>query len=828
MTEKVRMPADLGQVTLKLLGKFDSRDLARFGLPTSIAFLYIYTASNPSITAYAVFAASTVFGSTWAIWRPWGRPLDQNLYQALRWTTQKEIDVTPEVEQGLIKAGDSVTALIEVEPINLELKSGSEKAALHKLYQDLLQTVDYQVTVYSTQSPIDLKTHLNELDTSDKVQESYSDYCHRLQEAGQNKTTHYVSVRVEDGDIEELENRVDEIQEQLNSGGLTTNRVSQFEGNEVKPTPEVNHNNLTYPDSENRTSSKTVCVSEYPGDVDFSWITQLLQVEGLVDVTQVVNPREAADTVSSLQKLENKAEAENDSLVRKGYGSSRRLERLLDDVDWFQNLLADQDDQPVEYGVYITVYGENDEACEATLRQVQNRLKTLGIKYRNTALRTDQSHYTTMPGLPDKLDEGLLVPAGSAASGFPFTSTSSIDENGVLFGVGNSTDASIILDRFKWNAGHQVLAGATGSGKSFYSKLLLLRSSLIYDNLQINIVDPKPEYGEIEKVLRNYASVNRFEFKGSVSDDAQELIQHVEEAYHSAQQTSAKTIVVVDEAHRLLKTEQGASVLSTLVREARSSNTAATLITQTINDFYRTEDGEDILKNIPCKALFAHEEADNRPAEAFNLSTVAETSLYNLAKGDQDSTDYSQAILSVSNQFESEIKVEASDVEASIIEKGEIADNISPAYSDFEKDHNGEHSFSEISEEAQNAEEDTNSIIESLSRIDLPALSWPSLSSNSDNATPSEPLKNDSNSNDTTAETSFGIPNWIKGLAIAGGLFLGITFVIALAAVSSDNLVESNSIFGVIAKLILTFSISTLLLYFCFSLVDAYNAVKEA
>ena len=822
MTEKVRMPADLGQVTLKLLGKFDSRDLARFGLPTSIAFLYIYTSSNPSITAYALFAASTVLGSTWAVWRPWGRPLDQNLYQALRWTTQKKIDVTPEVEQGLIKAGDSVTALIEVEPINLELKSGSEKAALHKLYQDLLQTVDYQITVYSTQSPVDLKSYLNELDTSDKVQKSYSDYCHRLQEDGQNTTSHYVSVRVEDGDVEELENRVDEIQEQLNSGGLTTNRVSKVKEEQVRPAPEVNHNNLAYPNSKNRGFSKTVYVSEYPGDVDFSWITQILQVEGLVDVTQVVKPREAAGTVSSLQKLENKAEAENDSLVRKGYGSSRRLERLLDDVDWFRNLLADQDDQPVEYGVYITVYGESHEACEAALRQVQNRLKTLGIKYRDTALRTDHSHYTTTPGLPDKLDEGLLVPAGSAASGFPFTSTSSIDENGVLFGVGNSTDASIILDRFKWNAGHQVLAGATGSGKSFYSKLLLLRSSLIYDDLNINIVDPKPEYSQIEEVLEEQASVNRYEFTGSISDNTEKLVEAVQEAYRDAQSYCGKTIVVVDEAHRLLKKEEGASALSTLVREARSSNTAVTLITQTISDFNRTKDGADILKNIPCKALFAHEKADGEIAETFSLSTIAETQLYNLAKGAEDATEYSQSILSVSNQLETQVKIEATETEQRLIEEGEIPD-VEEEIQDIEAD--SEEAISPSVNHEEHSSDNDSSVTDIISGIEVPFL--PTLSSD-DNQTETKSKEEESSRDNLLPD--FQISEYISknmeiGLLMAK-LFLHM-FLLYLISGFLTRLLQDMLGFGPIVRYLVLVALVYLLMAVWFGISASFDTSPQ-
>jgi hypothetical protein len=831
MSEKVRMPTDLDQVSLKLLGKLDTKDLARLGIPSASAFTYLYQVPNPSLTAFAGAGIALGLGGAWALWKPYGRSLDQNLYQGLRWKLKNRNGVeTPEIEDGLLTAGNSVSALIEVDPVNMELKSGNEKAALHKLYQELLQSVDHPITVYSTQDPFSFAQYFENLEDGDKLQEGYQRHCEGLVKDGNSKTRHYIEVRVDDGDRNELSNRVGEILEHLTSGGLKTYRLTEIDNDEIESSPEIRPRYIKHAASEEKECSKTLYISDYPRDVDFSWISQIFQVEGLLDITQTVSPKASADTVSKLQKLENKAEAENQSLIRKGYGSSRKLERLLDDLDWFQNLLADQDDNPVEYGCYITAYGENKEACEDTLRKVENRLKTLGIKYQDTTLRTDQAYQSTTPGLKDKLSEHQLMPSGSAASGFPFTQASTVDENGVLFGVDESTEAPVVLDRFKWNAGHSVLAGVTGSGKSFHSKLLLLRSALIYDDLHINIVDPKPEYGELENFLEEYATVQRYEFDGSVNKDEETLVEAVEEAYQGAQENTGKTIVVIDEAHRLLKKEKGASILSTLVREARSSNTAVHLITQTISDFYRTEDGKDILKNVPCKILFAHEKADNQPSKAFQLSTVAETSLYNLAKGDQDSTDYSQAILSVSNQFESKIKVEASKVETSIIEKREIPDDISSTSSSFDIDY----SSSNTTEEAGLFEKIKASITQALSRIQrpsVPSFSWPSLSNNSKNRSRYNTQKKARTWSNKIPEVNITVPQSIKDLLYVSKVFGSILIPVSGLIVVSDyiaNQVGHLFGFGEISIELLTFILPFILAGIGFSLIDAYNAVKGA
>jgi len=264
MTEKVRMPADLNKVSLKLLGQFDTKDLARFALPSTVAFGYVYTTPNPSATAYTFLALSVILGGVWAMWRPFGRPLDQNLYQGLRWTAQRSKVGSPEVESGSIVSDSSVSMLIEVEPVNLELKSGKEKAALHKQYQELLKSVDYPIQVYSTQHRFEFESYFEDLVCKDEIQRDYRNYCEGLVEKGQSKVRHYVEVKA--GDKAELENRVEEVLEQLNSGALSAHQVTE-PSRKTWSEPELNHDHVTQSDAGKRQYSKTLYISEFPRDV---------------------------------------------------------------------------------------------------------------------------------------------------------------------------------------------------------------------------------------------------------------------------------------------------------------------------------------------------------------------------------------------------------------------------------------------------------------------------------------------------------------------------------------------------------------------------------
>lgn len=674
---KLRVPGNLDRISVKLLGRFSFKDLARFSIPVTVTggpvYLGAVVAGNSvsQVSLVAVLLGATV-GVGWALIRVEGRALDVHGFNALRFFTGKTTGRNKgknEVSEKFVDPGEgSVVGVVEVESVNLGLKAGSEVEAVYQVYRDLFQTVSYPVTVHSRQSRFNLDSYLESLEATDKL---YVRFCRGLVGDQLYSTRHLVTVH--GNDPGQLEERVNEIRGRLNTAGLSSQQVTGddlaqlVEGNEeIEFGPRYTHR----PNNDEKAFSRTLYVSEFPRETGFAWTRGVLQVDGLVDVVQSVEPQSAASTIRDLQKTGQKLDAELQSLIRGGYGTDNRFQRLQEDTAWFQDLLADRSDQPVRYGAYITVYGETRVECDRVLRQVRNQVP--GFELREPLFRSDEAFKLGSLIHGDYLDEKMPMPCRSAATGFPFVTPTTVEDGGILYGRDYSTGFPVVLNPFSWSAGHTVLAGATGSGKSYASKLVLLRSASVYSGLQVNIVDPKAEYGTVHQVLDDQCSVNRFAPDDASSDNTEKLIEAVRLAYRDALDTPEKTVVLVDEAHRLLKDEQGCSVLSTLVREARSSNTAVILVTQAVGDFYKEKSGPDILKNTPCKVLFAHEAADDDPVKRFRLSSREESELYRLAKGDEDGNSYSDAILSVSNRFESKIRVIGSPVEHGVIDDGVV------------------------------------------------------------------------------------------------------------------------------------------------------------
>jgi type IV secretory pathway VirB4 component len=95
-----------------------------------------------------------------------------------------------------------------------------------------------------------------------------------------------------------------------------------------------------------------------------------------------------------------------------------------------------------------------------------------------------------------------------------------------------------------------------------------------------------------------------------------------------------KKILIIDEAHLLLKEESSASFIENLVRRGRKYNLGVICISQDVDDFLEHPQGSVIAKNADT-ALILSQKKQSIPSlvKAFDLSNVEEDYVTNLTKG---------------------------------------------------------------------------------------------------------------------------------------------------------------------------------------------------
>lgn len=714
-----RMPSRL-DIPSRFFGRFTWKDLVRLLLPIILCFAVFRTIASPG--AVAVLALTGVAGVAWYGVRPFGQYLDELVVNAVQWlagrNSVKGHGINGISDDHVVTREGVVMGIIEVEPANLEMRTEPEQQALISVYRDLFESVSYPIYIYSRQEELSLDNYgyqIQQRAVDDYLlQLDYLRYIYEFTKENQSKTRHFIIVRVDRDNrhrleklarerlpflepmeresekrvlVDELDSRCREVVENLNSAELSADRVTGEDLRDVlksyvrtRPNPGIQY--TTRPrEAGTGAYRKSAYITEYPATIDAGWPVQLLRTDGLVDIVQVVEPRNSAKTTKKLQRLAEKLNAEIDSFLRQGYRGINKLEGSLADVEWFLDLLADREDKPVDYGVYVTAHHENEQRCKRSFEQVCSRLDTMQISYRQPIFRTHNARYTDSLVFPDRLDEKQLAPARSAAAGFPFSTLSLNQDAGVIYGTDTSDGSPILLDRFSWSSHSMARMGMVGSGKSYAAKIELLRSFLAYPDLQIILVDPKNEYGGLVGTLGGTTYTlsetgTEYDFDEDVvcfqvenrgqEENADQLVDLVQGIYAATSRNTQKTLVLIDEARILLNHETGRQVLNQFVLEGRDTNTAVTLITQNASHFAYCREGREILDNMPGKIFMRHDRVPESVVDYFDLSEREKYELFELKTGTD--TAYSEGLVKVTGRIDARVRIEATDREHHFIE----------------------------------------------------------------------------------------------------------------------------------------------------------------
>jgi hypothetical protein len=739
MTEKIRVPRRVNRA-IKLFGYFTLKDLLRMAIPPGLVYFIVaptaLTAENIAIAGGALLVSGV-----WFAWRPYNQYLDKLVFHAgrflLKWkllpvvrrlpvldtSTGSDLD---SVELGYVTADDAaVISVFEVSPTSLEAMSPDEQGVVHSRFQDLYNTVSFPVYLHSRQQPLDLSDYteyIEEQETGDEqLKDDYTEYLNGLSSGKLTATRHYIVIRVEKDQKDSIEqimpNRVTDAlpiqnsdDELDNEAQVTTlqNRcrtvrralgaeldVTGIAGNELKQlaeefstaTPNSGVTETTRPATDGPDEHrKTAYIHEFATDQRLGWPLDLLRLDGKVDVVQRVEPRSNSKAKKKLDRLKEKMSAEVASFISKGRLGTHVLETVEEDIDWMLNLLADGEDQIVDYSAAVSTHSEDRETCARVFEDVCERLETKQVKYRVPAFRTDHVQKTDSPLHGRGLHAPLVMPAGSAAAGFPFATQEAADQ-GVVHGVDADDESPVLFNRFSWDAGHMVRMGRTGSGKSYAQKIELLRTVLAYPELNIYIVDPKNEREYAALIDRLGGTIQtldesaEYSFSeqylcfdlgdGGQEDVAAAMTNAVRQCYEATTDLDDPTLVVVDEAHNMTNSDAGIQLLSKFVREARSTETAITLISQNASDFTHRREGRTILDNTPAKLFMNHERVPDDVIDYFQLSQREKQDILGLETG---SNGYSEAIVNVSDRLDTKIRVEATDEEHRVIEELEASE----------------------------------------------------------------------------------------------------------------------------------------------------------
>ena len=157
--------------------------------------------------------------------------------------------------------------------------------------------------------------------------------------------------------------------------------------------------------------------------------------------------------------------------------------------------------------IYITIFDRSIEDLERQINKLENILQASGLQSKKAYFREEQVFLSCLPIMENNIDIKNVSKRNILTSGlvstYPFISSSIFDKEGIYIGTNIYNNSLIFIDRYnneKYKNANICIFGTSGAGKSFFTKLLILRSRLF--GIKQYVIDPEREYTNICKKLK--------------------------------------------------------------------------------------------------------------------------------------------------------------------------------------------------------------------------------------------------------------------------------------------------------------------------------------
>ena len=186
--------------------------------------------------------------------------------------------------------------------------------------------------------------------------------------------------------------------------------------------------------------------------------------------------------------------------------------------------------------IYINTYSQELKEVDSILNKIEGILESRGLHTRRAFFRQEQAYRACLPLMENnkllkEVSKRNVLTSGLVCT-YPFISSAIFDDTGIFIGINIYNNSLIFIDRYntqKYKNANMCIFGTSGAGKSFYTKLLILRYRLL--GIEQYIIDPEREYNHLCENLNGTllkigpgsdTYINVFDIrKESIEDDEQ-------------------------------------------------------------------------------------------------------------------------------------------------------------------------------------------------------------------------------------------------------------------------------------------------------------------
>src|SRR3990167_8967889 len=168
--------------------------------------------------------------------------------------------------------------------------------------------------------------------------------------------------------------------------------------------------------------ARTFFVVSYPRNLSDNWLSPIINLDKVFDISIFVHPVETAAILRKFQKKVAEVQSQISIREEKGLVRDPMLDTAYRDLEQLRNSLQQAQERIFDVGVYITMYGESVEELDKTESEIKSMLESRLIYLKPALFQQEQGFKSVAPVGQDELDVHSKLDSGPLSTLFPFVS----------------------------------------------------------------------------------------------------------------------------------------------------------------------------------------------------------------------------------------------------------------------------------------------------------------------------------------------------------------------------------------------------------------------
>jgi len=233
-------------------------------------------------------------------------------------------------------------------------------------------------------------------------------------------------------------------------------------------------------------------VISYPRYLVESWFEPIINLDKVFDVSIFIHPIETTKILRQFQKKVAEVQSQIHTREEKGMVRDPMLDTAYQDLENLRDNLQQAQERMFDVGLYITIYAENNDELDKVESEMKSILESKLVYIKPALFQQEEAYKSILPIGTDLLGVHSKLNSAPLSSLFPFISFDLTSDKGILYGINRHNSGLVLFDRFSLENYNSIIFAKSGSGKSYATKLEILRS-LMFDT-DVIVIDPEREY----------------------------------------------------------------------------------------------------------------------------------------------------------------------------------------------------------------------------------------------------------------------------------------------------------------------------------------------